>query len=153
MKFLCVPCDRPMTLDETRGPERGSMTLVYGCPACGYEIAMLTNAHETQVVGSLGVRVAPAAREGGTSRSGSACPFTGIVRALESEGEEGATREAAAATPSGVEWSDDARERLARLPDLVRSFVQEGIERFARERGLGRIDGRVLDEARTQFER
>ena len=36
MKFLCVPCDEPMKLQEKRGPENGSVTLVYGCEACGY---------------------------------------------------------------------------------------------------------------------
>ena len=35
MKFLCVNCDVAMSLVETRGPDRGSMTVVFGCPACG----------------------------------------------------------------------------------------------------------------------
>ena len=56
MKFLCVPCDTPMKLEEKSMPEPGSVALVYGCPDCGYEFAMLTNAHETQVVSSLGVK-------------------------------------------------------------------------------------------------
>ena len=34
MKFVCVPCDTPMTLAEKRGPDEGSVTLVYGCDAC-----------------------------------------------------------------------------------------------------------------------
>ena len=42
MKFLCVPCDTPMRLEQTRQAE-GSVSLVYACPACGYECAMLTN--------------------------------------------------------------------------------------------------------------
>ena len=37
MKFLCVPCDQPMKLSESRGPDEGSISLVYSCSACGYE--------------------------------------------------------------------------------------------------------------------
>jgi len=61
MKFLCVPCDTPMKLQTVAPPDRGSLSVVYSCPACGYEMAMLTNAYETQVVQSLGVRIGPGA--------------------------------------------------------------------------------------------
>ena len=57
MKFLCVPCDSPMKLQTVGPPESGSLSVVYSCPECGYEIAMLTNAYETQMVQSLGVRI------------------------------------------------------------------------------------------------
>ena len=64
MKFLCVPCDKPMTMMSVSPPDRGSLSVVYGCPDCGYEMAMLTNAHETQMVSSLGVKVgSPKAEE------------------------------------------------------------------------------------------
>ena len=59
MKFLCIPCDSPMKLQSVAPPERGSLSVVYSCPECGYEMAMLTNAYETQVVQSLGVRIGP----------------------------------------------------------------------------------------------
>ena len=61
MKFLCVPCDSPMKLQSVGPPERGSLSVVYACPGCGYEMAMLTNTYETQIVQSLGVRMVPAA--------------------------------------------------------------------------------------------
>ena len=64
MKFLCVPCDSPMKLQTVGPPERGSLSVVYSCPECGYEMAMLTNAYETQVVQSLGVRIGPQRRNG-----------------------------------------------------------------------------------------
>ena len=50
-----------MKLQTVVPPDRGSLSVVYSCPECGYEIAMLTNAYETQVVQSLGVRIGPAA--------------------------------------------------------------------------------------------
>ena len=46
MKFLCVPCDSPMKLQTVGPPERGSLSVVYACPECGYEMAMLTNAYK-----------------------------------------------------------------------------------------------------------
>ncbi len=71
MKFLCVPCDSPMKLQSVGPPERGSLSVVYSCPECGYEMAMLTNAYETQVVQSLGVRIGPAEA---SARSGHPLP-------------------------------------------------------------------------------
>ena len=68
MKFLCVPCDSPMKLQTVGPPEGGSLSVVYSCPECGYEMAMLTNPFETQVVQSLGVRIGPAARPCGPCR-------------------------------------------------------------------------------------
>ena len=59
MKFLCVPCDSPMKLQTVAPPQGGSLSVVYSCPECGYEMAMLTNPFETQLVQSLGVRIGP----------------------------------------------------------------------------------------------
>src|SRR6266545_4780865 len=91
MKFLCVPCDSPMKLQTIGPPEGGSLSVVYACPECGYEMAMLTNAYETQIVQSLGVRIGPstgtgrgpaeASAEAGTSGSG--CPFAAMVPGRE----------------------------------------------------------------------
>ena len=67
MKFLCVPCDSPMKLQTVGPPDGGSLSVVYSCPECGYEMAMLTNAYETQVVQSLGVRIGPADASAGAS--------------------------------------------------------------------------------------
>ena len=41
MKFLCIPCDTPMKLQNVEPPDRGSLSIVYECPECGYEMAML----------------------------------------------------------------------------------------------------------------
>ena len=80
MKFLCVPCDSPMKLQSIAPPEGGSLSVVYSCPECGYEMAMLTNAYETQVVQSLGVRIGP---DMGASGASSKCPFPAMMPAKE----------------------------------------------------------------------
>ena len=79
MKFLCVPCDSPMKLQTVGPPERCSLSIVYSCPECGYEMAMLTNAYETQVVQSLGVRIGPDGGSQASNASGAGCPFTAMV--------------------------------------------------------------------------
>ena len=59
MKFLCVKCDEPMKLTKSAPPDRGSLSIVYTCPDCDHQIAMLTNPFETQVVQSMGVKIGP----------------------------------------------------------------------------------------------
>src|SRR6187200_3019723 len=105
MKFLCVPCDSPMKLQTVGPPEGGSLSVVYSCPECGYEMAMLTNPFETQIVQSLGVRIGPdrsaangagagapgadarLAHEGDTGMgipaSGGKCPFPALMAGAE----------------------------------------------------------------------
>src|SRR5919202_836151 len=83
MKFLCIPCDSPMTLQTVGPPDRGSLSVVYACPECGYEIAMLTNAYETQIVQSLGVRIGPDRGGDVASTTGGGCPFPAMISGTE----------------------------------------------------------------------
>jgi Proto-chlorophyllide reductase 57 kD subunit len=150
MKFLCVPCDSPMKLQSVGPPERGSLSVVYSCPECGYEMAMLTNAYETQVVQSLGVRIGP---ESDGKASGTGCPFTGMIPATGQgrpfDSAQGRSGEDPEATP--VRWTAAAEARLANIPEFVRPMARTGIERFARERGALEVDERILDAAREFF--
>jgi proto-chlorophyllide reductase subunit len=145
MKFLCVPCDSPMKLQSVGPPERGSLSVVYSCPECGYEMAMLTNAYETQVVQSLGVRIGPEGQAAASSTSGGKCPFSAMI-----PGNEGAA-EPPPTEPIPVRWTAAAEARLANIPEFVRPMARTGIERFAQERGAVEVDERVLDAARDFF--
>lgn len=166
MRFLCVECDEAMNLAETRGPDNGSMTVVFGCPACGREVAMLTNAMETQMVRSLGVKIGgrtvPAepmemlrsslAQQPGdgvdrapttapaAAPSGSKCPFTGMVNDA-----------AAAQEATGPRWTEAAEARLERIPSYARIMVRKGVEDYARDQGYAEIDDAVMDEVRGRF--
>jgi Proto-chlorophyllide reductase 57 kD subunit len=144
MKFLCVPCDSPMKLQTIGPPEGGSLSVVYSCPECGYEMAMLTNPYETQVVQSLGVRIGP--EMGASSVAGSKCPFTAMMPAMDGAVE--ATRHAG---PVAVRWTAAAEARLANIPEFVRPMARTGIERFAQERGVLEVDEKILDAARDFF--
>ena len=150
MKFLCVPCDTPMKLQSVGPPDRGSLSIVYSCPECGYEMAMLTNAYETQAVQSLGVRIGPdtGAAASSTTVSGaseSKCPFTGMIPT------EAETQPGQAGDGSPLRWTAAAEARLANIPAFVRPMARTGIERFARERGLLEVDEKILEAAREFF--
>jgi hypothetical protein len=146
MKFLCIPCDSPMKLQTVGRPEGGSLSVVYSCPECGYEMAMLTNAYETQIVQSLGVRIGPGMSEGASSGTSSKCPFPAMMPATE-----GAPEGARDAEPIPVRWTSGAEARLANIPEFVRPMARTGIERFARERGALEVDEKILDAARDFF--
>jgi hypothetical protein len=179
MKFLCVPCDSPMKLQTVGPPERGSLSVVYACPECGYEIAMLTNAYETQIVQSLGVRIGPdrlraegasasraeTSAEAGHLRAEGAAAFAkapadgGSISGGSSAtcpfsamipAAEG-TRPAQAGETVPIRWTAAAEARLARVPEFVRPMARTGIERFARERGALEVDETILDAARDFF--
>jgi hypothetical protein len=142
MKFLCVPCDSPMKLQTVDPPERGSLSVVYACPECGYEIAMLTNAYETQVVQSLGVRIGPAEASAEAGTSGGKCPFSAMIPG---------TQDARPNEPAPVRWTAAAEARLANIPEFVRPMARTGIEKFAQERGALEVDEKILDAARDFF--
>jgi hypothetical protein len=129
-------------------------------------MAMLTNAYETQVVQSLGVRIGPdmgagAPGTGSTSASGSKCPFTGMI---PTEGEarpidpaQGGPFDSVqggpgqAGDPIPVRWTAAAEARLANIPSFVRPMARTGIEQFAREKGALEVDETILDAARDFF--
>jgi hypothetical protein len=148
MKFLCIPCDSPMKLQAVGPPERGSLSVVYSCPECGYEMAMLTNAYETQVVQSLGVRIGPAVEAGASDplrpAGASACPFSAMI-----PGNGQARPQTGAPVP--VQWTAGAEARLANIPEFVRPMARTGIEKFARDNGSLEVDEKILDAARDFF--
>ena len=155
MKFLCVPCDSQMRLRATEENEPGSLSVVYECPECGYEMAMLTNQHETDMVRSLGVRIGPAAAAAianpgapvaaaGEQTAASRCPFSAMLGGTAQPG-------AQAATPEGPEWTPGALARLESIPEMVRPMARAGIEMVARENGHQVIDETVLAGARARF--
>lgn len=159
MKFLCVPCDQPMNLHSTRGPFDGTMSIVYECPSCDVQMAMLTNKAETQMVRSLGVKIggrtAPAEpmetlrsslavsqeESASESSSGGRCPFTGVI----------SDAMAAAETEVALHWSPEALTRLEAIPPYIQPMVKRNIEDYARDRGLSEINEGVMDAMKGQL--
>ena len=139
MKFLCVPCDSPMKLQTVGPPERGSLSVVYACPECGYEMAMLTNAYETQVVQSLGVRIGP--DDAAERRSGRVRRRLPVHRDDSGDRAARVGRRTARTEPVPVRWTAAAEARLANIPEFVRPMARTGIEQIrpgARDARSGR---------------
>jgi hypothetical protein len=148
MKFLCVPCDSAMKLQTVAPPDRGSLSITYSCPECGYEIAMLTNAYETQAVQSLGVKIGPSTSLGASPTEGSAqtskCPFSAMIPTMEKA-------EPSTGDSTSVRWTAAAEARLSNIPEFVRPMARTGIEKFAREQGSPEVNEDVLDAAKDFF--
>ncbi|MBI4545304.1 MAG: PCP reductase family protein [Gemmatimonadetes bacterium] len=142
MKFLCIPCDRVMEFAERQIPGDGTMAAVFGCPACGREVALLTNPMETQLVSSLGVKV------GGRTVPGQ--PLE-LVRSSLAEGRADVFAEGDDAAGAGVAWSEEAATRLANVPAFVRGMVKRIYRDYARERGISLITPAVMDQARSDL--
>lgn len=171
MKFLCIQCDEAMKLLRTDGPDDGSLTVVFGCPACKREMAMLTNAMETQMVRSLGVKVGGRqvpATPMETVRSSLAHQRPDAVQddqmsvssnapdAAESTGDSkcpftGMVEDAISRQGSEFGWTSEAEARLARIPEYVRPMVRKSIEQYAREQGLQQVDVTLLDQMKGRF--
>ncbi len=168
MKFLCLECDTAMKFKESKAPEGGSLSAIFECPDCFAEIAMHMNPWETQMLKSLDVQLggkseaAPPmqmvrsflsdqkdgtltsshAPELASESEGGKCPFTSVVAdAFQNQVSE----------PAGIVWTEEALERLNRIPSFVQSMAKTGIEEFAREKGIAKITGEVMDAARGNF--
>lgn len=137
MKFLCVDCDSVMEYVERRLPGDGTMAVVYACPGCGRQTALLTNPMETRMVSGLGIEV------GG--RSVPPEPLELVRSSLEGADEEAELR------PGQVRWSGDAKERLLSVPSFVRGMVKRIYGEYAAERGIAEITPAVMDRARTDL--
>jgi Proto-chlorophyllide reductase 57 kD subunit len=142
VKFLCVECDRQMSLAERELPGDGTLAAVFSCPACGRAVAMLTNPMETQLVSSLGVKI------GG--RTVPEQPLE-LTRSAIEGGRENAFADAAPRGGGQPRWDDAARERLSRVPSFVRGMVQRIYADWAREHGIALITTEVMDQARHEL--
>ena len=49
-----------------------------------------------------------------------------------------------------IEWTEDAKERIQRVPFFVRNMAKKTVLSFAKERGITVIDGKLMDEVREK---
>lgn len=138
MKFLCVPCDEQMHFEERQVPGDGTFTAAFRCPKCDRAVAMLANPMETQLVSALGVKV------GG--RTLDEQPLE-LVRS-NVVGRDDAFVEG---SQGRVQWSADAQDRLAKVPNFVRGMVKKIYAEYAAERGISEITPAIMDRARTEL--
>ena len=142
MKFLCMDCDEQMTFEERELPGDGTFTAAFGCPRCGRRVAMLANPMETQLVGSLGVKI------GG--RTLDEQPLELVRSAMEGR-ESAFAEDDASPTVRRPSWSAAARDRLDRVPGFVRGMVKRIYTEYAAEHGIVEITPSVMDRARSDL--
>jgi hypothetical protein len=132
-----------MHFEERAQPGDGTFAAAFACPSCGRRIAMLANPMETQLVGSLGVKI------GG--RTLDEQPMELARSAIA--GRDDAFRETpeVATGPRRPVWSAEGQERLARVPSFVRGMVKKIYADYAAEHGIAEITPAVMDRARTEL--
>ena len=141
MKFLCVGCDEPMRLSDNEASGEGNLRLVFHCPRCDHDVAMLTNSGETQVVQAMGVQIG--------SNDVPAPRFTAL-RSHMTNMREDAFSENDAIEPG---WTRAALQRLAKHPTFIQPVIRKTYTDFAQRNGIGEVDLEVMDAARRELEK
>jgi hypothetical protein len=147
VKFLCLACDQVMDYAERRLPGDGTMAVVYACPDCRREIAMLANPMETRMVSGLGIEV------GG--RTVPPEPLELARSAMDTVDDptrgDGAMAGEPGRRPGQVRWNPAARERLLAVPSFVRGMVKRIYGEYAAERDIEEITPEIMDRARSEL--
>ncbi len=167
MKFLCTSCNTQMKLVKNEAPlkpdDHGSLSIRYECPDCLMEIAMLTNAFETQMVTSMGVEIGGETvsksqgitlDESGNMAEANAepaakCPFSQMARDSMMEASE---TDSVNKNEDEFPWTAQAMVRLQNIPEFARPMAKKGIEKFAHEKGFTQVTEECLDRAKEEFE-
>lgn len=171
MKFVCLNCEAFMLFQKVEKPGEGALGVEFLCPTCKARFSMVTNPGETQMVQALGVKIggrttAPEAFEltretlkdsaecpvpafsasagqaatpapSAGEASGGSCPFSSMVASMGAG--------TSTTGPSGLEWSAEALDRLAKIPDFVRPTVRTEVEAYARNTGESFVTQAMLD--------
>ena len=141
MKFLCIPCDVKMETqtDGIMPEENTNLAMKFKCKKCGHMIAMLTNKFETEFVSKLGVEM-------GGATDVSTSPMSAVGSSLAQ-----AKEELKSTQPEGeLIWTEEALERIKRVPFFVRGMAKKTVISFATENGITTIDAKVMDQVREK---
>ncbi|MFQ5678666.1 MAG: PCP reductase family protein [Gemmatimonadota bacterium] len=150
MKFLCVECDAQMAFEGRELPGDGTLAAVFRCPRCRRATAMLTNPMETQLVGSLGVKVGGRTVPEQPLELVRSSIAGGREEAFVDEGEP--SRSAEGDDPgTPVRWNEEAVARLQQVPGFVRGMVKRIYADWAKERGIREITPADMDRARREL--
>ena len=141
MKFLCIPCDVKMEVqvEGIMPEEKTNLVMKFKCKKCGHSIAMLTNKFETEFVSKLGVEM-------GGSTSVSTAPMAAVGSSLAQ-----AKEELQKTNPEDdLIWTEEALERIKKVPFFVRGMARKTVINFATEKGATTIDAKLMDEVREK---
>jgi hypothetical protein len=119
--------------------EKSNLVMKFKCKNCGHSIAMLTNKFETEFVSKLGVEMGGATD---VSKSPMATVGSSLAQAKE---------ELKKTNPEDdLIWTEEALERIKRVPFFVRGMAKKTVINFAVEKGITTIDAKLMDEVREK---
>jgi light-independent protochlorophyllide reductase subunit B len=119
--------------------EKANLAMKFKCKNCGHSIAMLTNKFETEFVSKLGVEM-------GGATDVSKAPMAAVSSSLSQ-----AKEELKATNPEDdLIWTEEAQERIKKVPFFVRGMAKKTVINFAVEKGITTIDAKVMDEVREK---
>ena len=55
-----------------------------------------------------------------------------------------------APTEEDIEWTEEAKQRIQKVPFFVRSMAKKTVLNFAKEKGITVIDAKLMDEVREK---
>jgi hypothetical protein len=179
MKFVCLNCETYMGLEKVEKPAEGSLGVFFACPSCNAKFSMVTNAGETKMMDSLGLKlnargeasasldkmrsmlkempkmqggqpVAAAATSPAKAgeKTGGGCPFSAMVTEMGLTA-AGKPAGGSASTSAEFTWTADAKDKLDRLPSFVKPMVQGSVEAYARKHGFKTITLQVMDDSKN----
>lgn len=74
------------------------------------------------------------------------CPFSAMVAEM---GLTSGSQAGTGSVASDFTWTQDAKEKLERLPSFVKPMVQSSVEAYARKHGFQTITLQVMDDSKT----
>jgi len=145
MKFLCVTCDEQMQFEDRQVPGDGTFAAAFRCPKCQHQIALLANPMETQLVGSLGVKI------GGRTLDEQPMELvrSNVVGRDDAFADQASEERGAAS--GRPRWTPEAKDRLSKVPSFVRGMVMKIYGEYAADRGIAEITPDIMDRARTEL--
>ena len=103
-------------------------------------IAMLTNRFETEFVSKIGVEAGGKSELADTPMS--------MVGSTLAQGKEELKQ--SVVSDDSIEWTQEAQDRIQKVPFFVRGMAKKTVISFAKERGIKVIDGALMDEVREK---
>jgi hypothetical protein len=80
----------------------------------------------------------------GSAPASSGCPFSSMVAKMQ-----GGTVAPTSAAP--LTWTQEAKERIEKVPSFMRPMIEMGIENYARKNGITAISPEVMDASKNDM--
>lgn len=165
VEFLCPTCKARFSM--VTNPGETQMVQALGVKIGGRTTAqepfeltrgMLKDGAECPVPAFASQAQSAAGPAAAGGESGGSCPFSSMVASMgQGESESGgqgplrasAGENAPAFGSASLEWSAEALDRLAKIPDFVRPTVRAEVEAYARKAGESFVTQAMLDRYKT----